>query len=184
MGRAKVWLRLGDEYLLQRMVRIVAEVAEPVVVAGLPGQDLPSLPDDIAVVFDAVSDGGPLAGIAAGFDVLADRCDAVFVVSCDQPLLRPALVRRLIELLGDRDAVAIRDDDRLHPLTAVYRIRTRTVLDEMLARGDRRVTQFAQQCDTHIVSSAAVKEADPTLASLTNVNDLEAFDRARRELGL
>lgn len=184
MGRSKVWLRLGDEYLLQRMVRIVAEVAGPVVVAGLPGQDLPPLPDDIAVVFDAIKDGGPLAGLAAGFDVLADRCDAVFVVSCDQPLLRPALIRRLIELLGDHDAVAVRDDDRLHPLTAVYRIRTRTILDEMRARGDRRVTEFARQCDTHIVSSTAMTDADPTLASLTNVNDPDAFDRARRELGL
>ena len=60
-GRSR---RIGSsEAWLQRMVRIVGEVVEPVVVAGRRNQSLPELPEGVAVVCDAVEDAGPLAGI-------------------------------------------------------------------------------------------------------------------------
>lgn len=136
MGEPKVWLPWGSERLLHRMVRIVGGVVQPVVAAAPRGQSLPSLPDDVRLAHDKIEDGGPLAGMAAGFDALAGDCDAAFVVSCDQPLLKPSFVVRLIELLGDHPAVVPQCDDGLHPLAAVYRLETRTILAEMLAQGD------------------------------------------------
>ena len=182
MGASKAWLPCGREYLLQRVVRIAGGVVSPIVVAARRGQALPPLGDDSLVEFDAIEDGGPLAGMAAGFDVLATSCEAAFVVSCDQPLLRRSVIVRLIELLADHPAVVPEHQGRLHPLTAVYRLETRSVLSQALERGDFRVQDFIGRCGAHILAAEELTDADPDLSSLCNANDREAYERMVRSL--
>jgi molybdopterin-guanine dinucleotide biosynthesis protein A len=55
MGQPKAWLPFGDEVMLQRIVRIVRAVVDPVVVVAAPGQDVPELPD-----VQVIRDQGPL----------------------------------------------------------------------------------------------------------------------------
>ena len=72
MGSPKEWLPIGEETLLQRVVRVVSHVVSPVVVATRKNQELPPLPAGVRVVHDVVEDFGPLAGIAAGMDALRE----------------------------------------------------------------------------------------------------------------
>jgi molybdopterin-guanine dinucleotide biosynthesis protein A len=148
----------------------------PVVVAARREQPLPVLPPDVEVVYDAVENAGPLAGMAAGFEALAGRCEAAFVVSCDHPLLKPAFITRLIELLGDHQAVVPSHEARSYPLVAVYRLDRRPLLTELLARGERRVHAFAERCGARVVSSADLADVDAALDSLRNVNSPTEFD--------
>ena len=182
MGTAKEWLTIGKEHLLQRVVRIVGGVIHPVVTAARREQPLPVLPPEVEVVYDAVENAGPLAGMAAGFEALAGRCEAAFVISCDHPLLKPAFIGRLIELLGDHPALVPTHEGRFYPLVAVYRIDRRPLLTELLARGERRVHAFAERCGAQVVSSADLLDVDPTLDSLRNVNDRESYERAMRDI--
>ena len=163
MGKPKAWLTVGSEYLLQRVVRIASGVVDPVVVAGHRGQDIPPLNDGIAVVHDLKENCGPLAGIAAGFEALANHCEAAFVASCDHPLVKPEFIRRLVELLGDSPGILPLHDGQSYPLLAVYRLDTRAVLDGLLARGDLRVRDFAKRCGARTVESTDLTSADPKL---------------------
>ncbi len=52
MGVPKAMLPFGPERLLQRLVRRLREAVEPVLVVASPGQELPSLPSEIRVVYD------------------------------------------------------------------------------------------------------------------------------------
>ena len=180
MGTAKEWLPIGKEHLLQRVVRIVGSVVRPVVTASRREQPLPALPPEVEVVYDAVENAGPLASMAAGFEALAGRCEAALVVSCDHPLLKPAFITRLIELLGDQQAVVPSHEARSYPLVAVYRIDRRPLLTELLARGERRAHAFAERCGAHVVSSADLADVDLAMDSLRNVNDRESSERALR----
>ena len=182
MGRPKAWLPCGREVLLQRMVRLLGEVVSPVVVAGRGSQSLPPLPADVEIVSDAVENAGPLAGIAAGFEALVDRCKAAFVCSCDHPLLRPELIRALIQRLGDAPAVVPEHEGRIHPLVAVYRVTTSQLVSDMLSRGNLRATDFAARCGATIVSSDELTDVDPNLDSLKNVNDPETYARVARAM--
>lgn len=182
IGTSKAWLRFGDECLLQRMVRIVGEVVNPVVAAGRTNQSLPPLPEAVSVVCDAIEDAGPLAGIAAGFEAFAGRCDAALVVACDYPLIVAPVLQRLIDSLADHKAVVVRDDQHLHPLLGVYRLSTRDILARQLAAGNFRAGHFAKECQTHVIEAANLIDVDRTLASLQNVNDQEAYEQALREL--
>ncbi len=182
MGAPKAWLPCGEEYLLQRVVRIVSGVVRPVVVAARRDQELPPLPQDVLVAHDVVEDGGPLAGIAAGFDALAGRCDAVVVASCDHPLLKPSFINRLIELLEDHPAVVPGHEEHVYALTAVYRLDTASVLARLLAQSIRRVRDFVDCCDARVVPASQFEDVDPTLDSLSNVNDPETYENLMRIL--
>ncbi len=182
MGASKAWLRFGQEYGLQRIVRLLGGVVGPVVVAARENQSLPPLPADVSVVHDHPDHRGPLSGILAGLTTLEGQCDAAFVTSCDQPLLRPALVRCLIERLGDHAAVVPRHEGRLHPLTAVYRIGTRAALTELLTQHQWRVQTYAERCGALIVDAHTLSSEDQGLVSLWNANDAEAYQRIVRHL--
>ena len=182
MGTAKEWLPIGGESLLQQIVRIVGSVVHPVVVAGRRGQPLPALPSDVELAYDAIENAGPLAGMAAGFDGLAGRCEAAFVVSCDHPLLKPAFITRLIELLGEHHAVVPSHEAQSYPLVAVYRLDLRPLLAELLAKGERRVHVFAERCGAYVIASAALVDVDGAIDSLRNVNDRESYERAIRDI--
>lgn len=182
MATSKIWLAFGRENLLQRMVRIAHGTVAPVIVAARPGQSLPSLPGDVTVVHDSPQHHGPLAGMAAAFDILAEQCDAAFVTACDYPFLQPAFIARLIELLADHPAVVPVDAEHVHALMAVYRLDTRTILADMLKQSGFRAQDFVERCSACLVPVADFADADPKLDSLRNVNDPETYERAIREL--
>jgi molybdopterin-guanine dinucleotide biosynthesis protein A len=99
MGRPKAWLPFGGETLLQRTVRVLREVVEPVIVVAAPGQDVPLLPEEVRIVRDEVEGQGPLGGLAAGLAALEGAVDAAYLSACDVPFLKAAFVRGVIELL-------------------------------------------------------------------------------------
>lgn len=182
MGRAKAWLPVGGETLLQRVVGIVRGVVDPVVVVGRREQSLPPLPDGTLLAHDLVDGVGPLAGLAAGFEALDGKCDAAFVVACDQPLLKPDFIRRMIQLLGHESAVAVEHDGFVHALTAVYRLDTGVTPKALLAKGERRAREFFAECGGQCLSAAELANVDPTLDSLQNANDEATYERMLRQL--
>jgi molybdopterin-guanine dinucleotide biosynthesis protein A len=181
MGASKPWLEFNGEPLLQRMVRIVSDVASPVVVAARAGQSLPLLPGEVGVVYDELENAGPLAGLAMGMRELSETCDAVFVTSCDHPLLRPGFVARLVDLLGDHPAIVPSQGGFVHALTAVYRVETLSILTELLESGERRVGGFVEHCGAHVIDAALMCDVDPQLYSLRNANDTDTFEALGRE---
>ncbi len=176
MGRPKAWLPFAGELLLPRIVRLLAETVSPIVVVAAPEQDLPPLPGDVAIVRDEVKGRGPLQGLAAGLAAL--RADAAFVSSCDAPFLRPALVRRMIELLGEHHICVPHVDDHYHPLTAVYRAKVLDAVRTLLAENRLRPAFLFDAVPTRIVTASELIDVDPTFASLRNVNTPEEYEQA------
>jgi len=180
MGRPKAWLPLGDETLLERVVRIASTVVSPVVVATRRGVDLPPLPAGVSVAFDVEESKGPLAGIAAGFDALADHCDAAFVVACDHALLTGAFIARMIELLADHRAVVPECDGHVFPTVGVFRLDTRDVARKLLADGEWRAKEFALRCAARVVTRQDFADIDPGLHALRNINTPEDYREVLR----
>jgi molybdopterin-guanine dinucleotide biosynthesis protein A len=109
MGRDKATLPFGaGEVMLQRVVRIVSDVVErsQIVVVAAEGQELPELAPEVQVTRDRRPERGPLEGLAAGLAAIGNRADAVYATSCDVPLLVPAFVERMLELIADSSLVS------------------------------------------------------------------------------
>ncbi len=184
MGRPKLSLPFGDETMLGRVVRIVGEVVSPVVVVAAAGQELPALPRETLVARDEIEAQGPLAGLAAGLAALGDSVDAAYVSSCDAPLLKAALIRVLIDALGTHEVAVVRDQERDHPLAAVYRTTCAGRAHQFLVAGRRGLTEFVRQCDAQIVEGTELQSVDPELQSLVNVNTPAEYHAALRAAGL
>jgi molybdopterin-guanine dinucleotide biosynthesis protein A len=181
MGRAKAWLPFGDELMLQRVVRILGMVVQPIVVVAAPGQEVPALSTDVLLVRDEEKGHGPLQGLAAGLAALEGRADAAYLSSCDVPFLRPVFVRRLIELLGDRTICVPRVGDYHHPLAAVYRVGVLAVVLRLLGAQRLRPVFLFDEVPTRIVEAQELQDVDPTFESLRNLNTPEDYTAALRE---
>jgi molybdopterin-guanine dinucleotide biosynthesis protein A len=183
MGRPKAWLPVGDEVLLQRVVRILHTVVDAVVVVAAPGQDVPPLPQAVAITHDEIAGRGPLQGLAAGLAALEGKADIAYLSACDAPLLRPEYVRRMVELLGAHAACVPVVGGFVEPLAGVYRVSVLDAVQKLLAEERRAVWGLLDVVATRRVRSAELADVDPRLDSLRNVNTPEAYMQVLRELG-
>ncbi|MCC7085591.1 MAG: molybdenum cofactor guanylyltransferase [Pirellulales bacterium] len=180
MGSDKATLPFGPERMLQRVVRLVAQVVDPakIVVAAAADQSLPPLPADVTVTIDERPERGPLEGLAVGFRALQDRADAIYASSCDVPLLIPAFVERMFSLLGDYDIAVPCEGGFRHPLAAVYGPGALTHLEKLLAADRLRVQFLLDEVRTRQVSAEELLAVDPQLSTLRNLNSLEDYSSA------
>lgn len=185
MGRSKAWLRLGSETLLERVAGRLGAVASPVVVVAAEAQELPQLPGGLGVARDRFPSRGPLEALRTGLEALEGSAEWAYVTGTDSPFVNPEWVRRLREWGEDYDLVLPVDGDRMHPLAALYRIvPARRAAEAMLGEGKRRLSELAGRLDTLRVGVEAMREVDPALETLRNLNTPEDYGQALRDLGL
>ena len=182
MGRPKAWLPFGNELMLPRVVRLLGAVVAPLVVVAAPDQDIPPLPSEVVLVHDEEKGRGPLQGLAAGLAALRGRADAAYASSCDVPFLRPAFVRRLIDLLGDHLICVPRVEGYHHPLAAVYRVEVIDTVRRLLAEDRLRPFFLFEEVSTRVVEAAELSDGDPSFETLRNLNTAEEYEAALRDL--
>jgi molybdopterin-guanine dinucleotide biosynthesis protein A len=185
MGRDKATLPFGPEVMLQRVVRLLSEVVElgNLVVVAAPDQSLPQLPAGVTVTYDGRPERGPLEGLAAGFRAIADRADVVYATSCDVPLLIPAFVERMFDLLGNAEIAVPRDGEFHHPLAAVYRTSVLAHIETLLAADRLRPRFLFDELPTREVPVETLRSVDPHLATLKNLNHPEDYLAALASAG-
>lgn len=172
MGRDKATLPFGPECLLQRVVRLVGEVvpSQNIVIVAAREQPLPQLSSEIRIARDEHQNRGPLEGLAAGFRGLGTDVDAAYATSCDVPLLVPAFVSRMFELLGNHEIAVPHDGERFHPLAAVYRPTVLTHIVKLLAADQLRLRYLFEEAPTKKVPVDDLRSVDPSLSTLENLN--------------
>ena len=133
-GEDKLVATVDGRTLLHRALAAVAEVVDEIVVVAGFGAPEPPLQADVGVPIivarDAIPDGGPLAGLAAGLAIASHP--SALLVGGDQPALQPALLCELLRRLsagGDTDhatldVVALEEDGQLRPLPVALRVAT------------------------------------------------------------
>ena len=170
MGLDKASLPFGDETMLARVARLLAQIVDPLVVVAAPDQELPEVSVPVTVVFDRAEDQGPLEGLAAGIEALSDQVDAVYATSCDVPLLTVDFVRLVIGSLADHDVAVPKDSRHFHPLSAVYRVSVLAHIESLLSQARRRPVYLFDEVDTLEIPTTKLVAADPELLSLRNLN--------------
>lgn len=137
MGEDKAGLRIGGEALAARIVRLLRE-------AGIPGTVLGLVPIDGA---DFQADPEPHAGPLAALAGFRPTREFVFVCSCDLPGFDPALVARLEQSIGARDAAIPTREGRPQPLCALYRASALAAASRLHGGGEKRIMKWIEQID-------------------------------------
>jgi len=184
MGVAKATLPFGPETMLQRVVRLLGTTVSPIVAVAAADQKLPALPEDVIVARDEREARGPLEGLRAGLKALPPSVEAAYVTSCDVPLLVPAFVEHMLDLLGDDDIAVMEIDGFTHPLSAVYRRSVLPQVELLLAQDRLRPAFLFEAMKTRRVSPDEMRAADPDLRTLRNLNTREDYEAALVEANL
>lgn len=110
------------------------------------------------VVSDTIADfPGPLGGIQAGLS--AASTDWVGFIPCDSPKISNTLVKQFCEIADDSiDVVIAHDGESIQPVFALFHKRTLAPLNAFLARGERKMTTFYQECRTRYVDFSRTPE--------------------------
>ncbi|HEX4137133.1 MAG TPA: molybdenum cofactor guanylyltransferase [Bryobacteraceae bacterium] len=184
MGTSKAMLPFGPETMLQRVLRLLGGVVDPIVAVAARDQELPELPGGVIVTRDEREQRGPLEGLRAGLKALPDSADAAYVTSCDVPLLAPDFVTRMIDLLGDHDIAVMEVDGFPHPLSAVYRRDVLPQVESLLAQDKLRPVFLFDAVRTRRVKPEEMVSVDPQLRTLRNLNTREDYLAALTDAGL
>jgi molybdenum cofactor guanylyltransferase len=184
MGTDKALLVLDGKTLLRRSLDALRAVTSEIMIVG----DRPAYHGHgVAVIADRYPGAGVLGGIATGLE--STECAHVLVVACDMPYLSPDVLRAMIDVSGDYDAVVpmteITGPDseslvRYHPTHALY---SRTCLPAILmaiAEHRLRITDVLGQLRVKALSERWMRSIDPTLSTLVNVNSPAEFEEAVR----
>ena len=174
-GEPKALMELGGRRIIERVVAVVREVVDDVLVVT-------NTPDlyrflDLPMVGDVFPDHGSLGGIYSG--LAAASGEAAFTVACDMPFLHATVARLVVGRAGEADVVVPRAGDQLQTLHALYGKGCLPHIEARLRAGRLKVTGFFDAVSVLEIPEAAVaRHADPARVFM-NVNTPEELERAR-----
>lgn len=163
-GAAKHLIVVDGATIFARQVAVLAPLVAEILVSGA----------EVAghrTVIDAEPDLGPLSGIAAG--LAAARTAWLLVIAGDMPNISSPLVSLLVSRTSECDAVGIRIGGRPEPLCTVLRAsRWRPIVSARIAARRLKASSLLTEEDVRVrwIEEAEVREIDPTLQTLHNVN--------------
>ncbi len=176
LGIDKTELIFRDQTFLELVVQQVSKVAKHVVLVGRINSESHHLAENIISLQDERDGLGPLEGIRVGLKCLADRnIPLAFVTSCDVPLLKPELIRFLISQRCERSAIVPVDGARVYGMTAIYETELHSRIEERLENKQLRVSELADAFDARKVPVNELKDVDPNLDSMTNINSAQDY---------
>jgi len=178
LGRDKAVEPFEGEPLIHRVLGRVAEVVDESIVVVNTDQrarELP-LPAHVTAVTDVYPDTGSLGGIFSGLNAASSYWG--LVVACDMPFLNLGLIRHMLTLRDDRDAVVPMVEGRPEPTHALYSKDCLPHIERRLKAGEFKIAGFFDDVRVEYVSEEVIDEYDDEHLSFFNVNTPEDLSRA------
>src|SRR5437868_426664 len=135
MGQAKSKLRVGDEPILQYLLRLW-NWQGPTLLVTAPGRERPPGSESFGrEVVDAVAGNGPLQGILSAID--GSETEVVMITTCDMPGVRVEQLDWLVNTLLQRNSLGLMlsRNGRVEPFPSIFR---QNVRDELVGRLQRQ----------------------------------------------
>ena len=175
MGSDKAFVRLGDETLLSRTLKVADAVAGEVRIVGDPNKFAAFGP----VVEDVYRDQGPLGGIHAALSSSTTELNLLLAV--DLPFIGPKLLEYLLLRARGSDAMVTvpRAGGRLQPLCGVYRRGFARVAEESLRDGKNRIDSLFERIGTCTIEEDELVQSGFSVEMFRNLNTPEELERAR-----
>ena len=176
LGRDKATTPLLGVPLLQRVLDRLAGLMDECVIVTRPGQKLDGVATGASrVIEDLFPDNGPLGGLYTG--LISIESPIAIAVACDMPLLQPPLLRELLRLLPEHDAVVPLSNGLPQPLCAIYAKSCLATIQRQLDAGNLRLLDLCAGLPIRYVETDEWRRFDPDGLSFQNVNREEDLRR-------
>jgi molybdopterin-guanine dinucleotide biosynthesis protein A len=178
MGQNKALMTLGGERLIDRVVGTMRQVCPELLLVT----NTPEIYADLALPMarDVMPDKGSLGGIySALYHATTPYC---LTVACDMPFLQVAMLRYLIDHIGDHDVVMPEIEGEMQPMHAIYGQACLGPIAQRLQANRLRIVGFLPDVRVRLVAADELRPFDPDLMAFQNLNTPEEFASAMRHL--
>ncbi len=177
LGRSKALETIDGKNLIECVTERLRPLTNQILIVTSREQlDLPGA-SKAEILADLYPGKGPLGGIYTG--LLASRSSHSIVVACDMPFLNSELLRYMVELSGDFDAVVPRlGEGMVEPLHAIYSNSCLGNMKTRLEHNQLGVNPFLDTVRVRYVERAECQRLDPKLLSFFNINHQSDLEQA------
>jgi len=172
-GSNKAFVEIDGVRLVDRVAGIMQSIFQRVVLLTNTPEEYAYL--QMPMVEDLVKGFGPMGGIYTGLMTLSD--EAGFFVACDMPFLSESLIRHMVDLRADFDAVVPRMDWMLEPLHALYSKKCLHVIHEAIGQHQHQILKCFAEMRVRYLDEEELRLWDPDLRSFFNINKPEDLPR-------
>jgi molybdopterin-guanine dinucleotide biosynthesis protein A len=130
----------------------------------------------VRVAVEPVGGKGPLGGILSGLMLSGTRDN--FVLACDMPFISRDAISAVVDALDGHQVAVPRTPGGLEPLHAAYDSSCVAVIEEQIASGSLKVTEFFDRVDVAYIPWEELLRFDPTGRLLVNINEPDDMKRA------
>jgi len=175
MGSDKAFLRLQEETLLTRALKVAGSVAKEVRIVG-DGNKFAAFG---RVVEDTYRDRGPLGGIHAALSTTTTELNLILAV--DLPFVVPKFLKFLLVRARESGAMVTvpRAGSGLQPLCAAYRRGFAEVAESSLREGKNKIDSLFAKVTTCVIEESELVWDGFPVGMFRNLNTPEEFERAR-----
>lgn len=135
MGEDKGLMVYNEKPMIQHVIDAVLPVTNRIIISA--NSDVYKQ-FNYPIFSDLTIDKGPLGGIVT--TLAQSETEINWVLSCDAPAITTEMLRKLVNQLGDYDAVVPKIGEKIHPLIAVYRKSILNRFKENLALNQLKMT--------------------------------------------
>lgn len=175
-GKKKALLRLGGRPILDRIYSVYTELFEEIIL--VTNDPLQYFDWNATIVTDIYPIRSSLTGIHAGLFYI--KTPFAFVVACDIPFLKQALIETILEAMDSRvDVVVPETSNGLEPLCALYAKECLKQIEKQIAGESLKIDRFFEKVRVKKIPETALRAKDPELVSFFNINTPEDLRRAQ-----
>ena len=147
MGKNKALLEFESNTFIGRTIREFD--GHEIIISSAGQKEYECLPAKI--VHDENKDIGPIEGIRQVLKASSE--DYVFICACDMPFITAKIADYIAQFISsDYDCYVITDEDRMHPLCAIYSKRILPVIEKLIANGDYKLRLILDGVRTKYIS--------------------------------
>ncbi len=182
IAKIKAFIQLSTgETILQRTLNVLQEIFPEIIIVTNQKEAYLSYGScgkfNVQVVEDLIKESGPLGGIFTGLCYSTSKHN--FVVACDMPFIKPALIRLLLKERKTCDVVIPEVDGEVEPLFALYSKNCIPVMFEHLQKRNLKIREVIDKFQVKKIGAKEIDQLDPQHLSFFNINTEEDLRRAK-----
>lgn len=178
LGEDKVNTMIGDESLLELMIRKTSEIFENVAIITRRDSKLPKI--DNPVLYDLMPGSGSLGGIYTG--LVKSPTYFNFFLSCDMPFIEKKFIEKMISENRNFDILIPRDGRNFQPLHAIYSKACLPQIRELLAAGNLKIIDLFSKVNVRYIEKSEWEKYDKKKRMFLNINTMEDLEFARNKI--
>lgn len=178
MGTNKAFLMVEGRPLIAWVIERVRALADDLVI--VTNDPEPYRRFGVRLTSDLVRGTGSLGGLHAGLTAAAHGWS--LVVACDMPFLNLDLLRYMVSLRPEHDAIVPRVEGMEEPLHALYHRRCLRHVTRNLLAGQFKMISFLPNVRVRHVDEVEIARFDPQHHSFFNANTPGEWEEVQRLL--